>query len=206
MNFLYKIRFVKYIIKRSILKQLKLNCPLPASILLTNEISRDFTIFQNFNSFCKIRFVEYLIKRSILKRLKLNCQLAASILFTNEISWDFTIFQNLNLLCNHYEQTGHLFRDKQVNHRRNTFQPSFQGTVTRPGPLGNSIKRPLDLLNYFLIFQRTFFSVQFVFTLHVFCSVLVWCTLPILNWKKIFCFYCSVLSSVKLITSQFSMN
>ena len=77
--------------------------------------------------------------------------------YWNSILWDFTIFQNLNLLCNHFEQTGHLFRDKQVNHRRNTFQPSFQGTVTRPGPLGNSIKRSLDLLNFFLIFQSTFF-------------------------------------------------
>ena len=148
------------------MKQLK--CPLPASILLTNEISRDFTIFQNFNLFCKIRFVEYLIKRSILKRLKLNFQLAASILFTNEISWDFTIFQNLNLLCNHYEQTGHLFRDKQVNHRRNTFQPSFQGTVTRPGPLGNSIKWPLEFRPFklFLDLSKNFFlsSVCFYFT------------------------------------------
>ena len=95
-----------------------------------------------------------------MKRLKLNCHLPAleaSILLNNEISRDFTIFQNLNLLCNHFEQTGHLFRDKQVNHRRNTFRPSFQDTVTRPGPLGNSIKRPLDLLNFFLIFQNTFF-------------------------------------------------
>ena len=100
MNFLYKIRFVKYIIKRSILKQLKLNCPLPASILLTNEISRDFTIFQNFNLFCKIRFVEYLIKRSILKRLKSNCQLAASILFTNEILPYFKIWTYFAIITN----------------------------------------------------------------------------------------------------------
>ena len=172
---------------------------MPTLILLTNKISRDFTIFQNFNLFCKIRFIEYLIKRSILKRLKLNCQLAASIFLTNEISQNFTIFQNLNLLCNHFEQTGHLFRDKQVTHRRNTFQPSFQGTITRSGPLGNSIKRPLDLINFFLIFQNTFFLSLLCF---YFTRVLLSYTLPICNWKKIICLRSSVLGCVKFIASQ----
>ena len=147
------IRFVEYSIKRLKLKRLKISCQMAASTLLTMRFyhisESELTLHDQI---CWIPD-----KRSILKRLRSNCQLPASILLTNV--WDFNIFQNLNLLCNHFEQTGHLFPDKQVNHRRNTFQPSFQGTVTRPGPLGNSIKRAWDLLNYFLIFQRFFFSV-----------------------------------------------